>query len=71
MPVLPSFKLRAKEGGAGISHIPNRAATPKIRPSILCGAGLLCYGYPDDTFLLRLAEELRERGFPLEQPQEG
>ncbi|CDJ30495.1 zinc finger (C3HC4 RING finger) protein, putative [Eimeria mitis] len=31
--------------------------------------GLLRYGYPDDTFLLRLAEELRARGFPLERAE--
>ncbi|CDJ42904.1 zinc finger (C3HC4 RING finger) protein, putative [Eimeria tenella] len=28
--------------------------------------GVLHYGYPDDTFLSRLAEELKARGFPLE-----
>lgn len=31
--------------------------------------GLLHYGFPDETFLTRLADELRGRGFPLETPE--
>ncbi|CDJ53519.1 zinc finger (C3HC4 RING finger) protein, putative [Eimeria brunetti] len=45
------------------------AASAAMTRLALGSVRLLRYGYPDDTFLLRLAEELRARGFPLDRSE--